>query len=127
VQEVGGVQGMKASLPIVVVTVPHEEDEELGVRGEGWQNRYNHYKFRLVAAKQSLFFNIFLEMSKRKLESIVSNFIVQQTLVSSQYQYNLIHPLPIKFDYLLRKLGFSDFDLFADSYMDANLNPKIRF
>jgi hypothetical protein len=41
---------MKASLPIVVVTVPHEEDEELGVRGEGWQNRYNHYKFRLVVA-----------------------------------------------------------------------------
>jgi hypothetical protein len=70
VQEVGGAQNMKASLPIVVVTVPHEEDEELGVRGEGWQNRYNHYKFRLVAAKQSLFCNIFLEMSKRNLESV---------------------------------------------------------
>ncbi len=28
-QEVGGVQGMKASLPIVVVTVPHEKDEKL--------------------------------------------------------------------------------------------------
>ncbi len=61
---------MKASLPIVVVTVPHEEDEELGVRGEGWQNRYNHYKFRLVVVKQSLFYNNFLEMSKKNLESV---------------------------------------------------------
>ncbi len=75
-------QGMKASLPIVVVTVPHEEDEELGVRGEGWQNRYNHYKFRLVAAKHSLYFNNFLEMSKETWK--VANFIVQLTLASSQ-------------------------------------------
>ena len=41
-------QGPKVvvDIPIVVVTVPHEEDEELGVRGEGWQKGYNHFKFR---------------------------------------------------------------------------------
>jgi hypothetical protein len=33
-------------IPIVVVTVPHEEDEELGVRGEGWQTGYDNFKFR---------------------------------------------------------------------------------
>ncbi len=63
-------QNIKASLPIVVVTVPHEEDEELGVRGEGWQNRYNHYKFRLVVVKQSLFSNNFLEMSIKNFENV---------------------------------------------------------
>jgi hypothetical protein len=36
----------RKDIPIVVVTVPHEEDEHSTINTTGWQTGYQHYKFR---------------------------------------------------------------------------------